>query len=108
MPVKATINKNWSKEQVVALDKGVFEIATDIHKRAGIIAPVQDGNLVNSGKIEPVEDGYKVKFGSAKVPYARRRHEENKKNPQTKQYLKKAGDSIKQSDTSKYFRNKGL
>ena len=35
-----------------------------------------------------------VKFGDARVPYARRRHFENKKNPHTKYYLQKAGDNV--------------
>lgn len=97
---------NWSGKIVAGMDRALLEMTTDIHNKAKILAPVLSRNLVNSGVVEPVTGGYKVQFGSSKVPYARRRHFENKKNPQTKGYLAKAGDSVARSDKSKYFRGK--
>lgn len=75
----------------------LLEYLTTTHRDAVNIAPVQTGNLVSSGRIEPiVEIGDSLKgsvvFGSEQVPYAKKRHYENKKNPQTKGYLEKAGD----------------
>ena len=106
MPVKVTMNKNWSKQIESGMQKALLEMVTDIHTKAVILAPVETGALKNSGKVEPVKDGYRVKFGSSRVPYARRRHFENNKNPQTKGYLAKAGDSVARGDKSKYFRGK--
>lgn len=107
MAVKVTMNQNWQK--VLKGDftqEGLLEMVTDIDRRAKVIAPVETGALVNSGLISRIAKGYKLSFGSARVPYARRRHFENKKNPQTTGYLTKAADAITRGDVSKYFRNK--
>lgn len=85
---------------------GLLEMATDIHRRAAALAPVDTSALVNSGRVEPVNGGYVVKFGSTRVPYARRRHFENKKNPQTLGYLERAGDAVVRGNVGKYFRGK--
>lgn len=106
MPVKVTINKNWSKDVERGLKLAVLDMATAIHHRAVILAPKDTRALANSGKVEPVHDGYKIQFGNSSVPYARIRHFENKKNPQTLGYLAKAGDSVARGDKSKYFRGK--
>lgn len=106
MPVIAKINKNWSAEVSHGIKAGLLEMATDIHRRSIILAPKDTRALVNSGRIDPVHDGYAVRYGSSKVPYARIRHEVNKKNPQTRGYLAKAGDAVARSDKGKYFRSK--
>lgn len=100
--------KDWDKKILNGMDKALLEMATDIHRRAVINAPIETGALKNSGVIEPKQEGYAVKFGSGRVPYARKRHFENKKNPQTTHYLEKAGDSVARGDKAKYFRNKGI
>ena len=102
---KVTMKKGWNS--TAGLERGLAEMATDIHARASILAPKDTRALVNSGNVKRTGDmEYTIKFGSSKVPYARRRHFENKKNPQTLGYLSKAADSIKRSDKSKYFRGK--
>ena len=107
MPVKFTENKGWSEKQQRSMKAGLLEMATDIHRRAVILAPIETGALRNSGKITPEgSDAYKISFGSSKVPYARMRHFVNKKNPQTLGYLAKAGDSVARGAKEKYF--KGL
>lgn len=59
------------------------------------LAPEDTGELKSDGRVEVISDTeVHVKFGDARVPYARRRHFENKKNPQTLRYLKRAGDNI--------------
>jgi hypothetical protein len=106
MQVKVTMNTGWEKNIENGMKEAVLDMATDIHRRAIILAPKDTRALVNSGVIDPVQNGYKITFGSSKVPYARRRHFENKKNPSSKGYLAKAGDSVARSDKSKYFKGK--
>ena len=106
MPVKISIDKNWSSKKLKQFDAALLEMAVDIHRRAVMLAPRDTGALANSGEVTKVPSGYQVKFGSGKVPYARLRHFENKKNPQTLGYLAKAGDSVSRGDKGKYFRGK--
>jgi hypothetical protein len=47
---------------------------------------------------------YIVHYGDARVPYARRRHLENKKNPQTKYYLQNAGDRVAKQGIQRFKR----
>lgn len=107
--MKARIVHNANLDKVLrgtALKLGLLEMATDIQRRAKAFAPVDTAALVNSGRIEPISDGYRVVFGSSRVPYARRRHFENKKNPQTLHYLSRAGDNVIRGNTTKYFKGK--
>ena len=103
---KVTMMRGWDSTQ--GLERGLAEMATDIHKRASVLAPKDTRALVNSGKIARMGSlAYKISFGNdGKVPYARRRHFENRKNPQTLGYLSRAADSVARSDKGKYFRNK--
>lgn len=104
--VKVNMKKGWAQEIERGLKAGLLEMATDIQRVAADRAPVDTGALRNSGRVEPIRDGYRIRFGSARVPYARRRHYENRKNPSTLGYLAKAGDNVARSDTSRYFRRK--
>jgi hypothetical protein len=108
MPVKVSIVRGWDLKALRGLQAGLLEMATDIDRRAKAIAPKDTRALVNSGVIEPsrLSNTYTVRFGSDKVPYARRRHFENNKNPQSKGYLAKAGESVARGAKEKYFRNK--
>lgn len=106
MPVRSHIDPLWATKIKSGMKIALLEMTTDIHRRSTVLAPKDSRALVNSGKIDPVTDGYKITYGSSRVPYARRRHFENKKNPQTKGYLAKAGDSVARGDKSKYFRGK--
>lgn len=109
MAVKVNINKNWQSNQLAALQKGLLEMTFEIDRRAKILAPHATGALVNSGRIKRLSQfAMQVMFGSSRVPYARKRHFENEKNPSTTLYLEKAGQSIARGDKAKYFRNKGL
>lgn len=107
MPVKLTLTPTWNR--VLKGDfnqEGLLEMVTDIHRRSNILAPVETGALVNSGRIDSVPNGYKITYGSSRVPYARRRFYENNKNPQTKRYLERAADSATRGDSAKYWKNK--
>lgn len=83
-----------SISQERSLDVTVLQMATDIHRTASVLAPKLTRALVKSGRIERIRPAYyRVLFGNRQVPYARRRHFENKKNPQTLRYLERAGDA---------------
>jgi hypothetical protein len=80
-------------------------MATDIHQRSSMLAPKDSRALVNSGTIKRLGTAsYQIKYGSGKVPYARRRHFENLKNPQTLNYLEKAGDGVTRGNIDRYIR----
>lgn len=104
--VKIDMKKGWVQSLERGMKAGLLEMATDIQRVAADRAPIDSGALRNSGTVEPVRNGYRIRFGSARVPYARRRHYENRKNPSTLGYLAKAGDNVARSDTSRYFRRK--
>lgn len=106
MSVKVSMKPMWSQGIEKSMKVALLEMSLDVRRRAITLAPKDTRALVNSGVVEPVTNGYKIKFGSSKVPYARRRHFENFKNPQTKGYLAKAGDSVARADKTKYFRGK--
>lgn len=108
MPVKVTIDRNWSNKIQSGIQKGLLEMVTEIDKRSAFLAPKDTRALVNSRRITPQgSDAYLISYGAdGKVPYARRRHEENNKNPQSRGYLAKAGDSVARGEKSKYFKNK--
>lgn len=106
MNVKVTMKPNWATGIEKNLKVGLLEMSLDVRRRAIVIAPKLTRALVNSGIVEPINNGYRIKFGNSQVPYARRRHYENNKNPQTKGYLAKAGDSVARGDQGKYFRGK--
>lgn len=85
----------WTQETERRADLAVLDMATDVHRIAGVIAPKDTRNLVNSGRIKRESSGhYRVIFGGGTIPYAKRRHYENKKNPGTLRYLERAGDTI--------------
>lgn len=105
-----TARAGWDTDQLKKLDVGMLEIATDIHRRSGMLAPVLSGNLVASGRVKRNgQADYSIIYGgnsSFNVPYAKLRHFVNKKHPQTTGYLSKAADSVSRGNISKYF--KGL
>lgn len=86
--------KPWSAQTERKLDFAVLEMATDIHRVSSVLAPKDSRALVSSGRIERTGQAhYKIIFGGGAVPYARRRHFENRKTPGSLLYLERAGDS---------------
>lgn len=104
MPVKVNIKRGWSRSIESSINRGLLSLMTDIDTRSKAIAPRDTGALVNSSRIEKLTDGYAIKYGSARVPYARKRFYENKKNPQTRRYLEKAGESALRGNFGKHFK----
>jgi hypothetical protein len=87
--------KQWTAETDKKLDGAVLEMATDIDRGAKILGPKATRALVNSGRIKRKGQAhYSVIFGGGSVPYARRRHFENKKTPSSLRYLERSGDSV--------------
>lgn len=94
----------WLAKTKLGLDKSVLKMAVDCHRVATTLAPVETGNLVGSGKINRKGNAhYSVSFGGGRVRYARRRHFENRKNPQTLKYLDRAGKSVTRSNILRYL-----
>lgn len=96
----------WLRNEEAVLKRTARNMMGVTVNRAQMLAPRDTGALVSSGRV--VEQGSKVSavFGGADVgvPYARRRHYENRKNPQTLLYLEKAGNSVVKEGINKYYR----
>ena len=71
--------------------------------RAMMLAPKETGALKANGRvIKNANGGRSIIFGDGLVPYARIRHFENKKSPNTIGYLQRAGDSVAKEPIKKY------
>lgn len=102
MPVVSKLGKWASDESKVAsrVEKSLSQV---ILYRARMLAPVLTGALVDDGRVvDNPMGGKSVIFGSPSVPYARRRHYENRKNPQTLYYLQRAGESVAKENIKRY------
>ena len=94
----------WTVDTERKMDKAVLVMATDIHRTASMLAPRDTGNLLSSGRINRKGWAYySISFGGGAIRYARRRHFENRKNPQTLLYLQRAGDNITRGDIKRYI-----
>lgn len=79
-------------------------MCNSIVQLARLLAPVDTGDLRASGKVEKFgNNGSSAVFGGGKVKYARRRHYENRKNPQTLRYLERAGNSVSKKGIKNYL-----
>jgi hypothetical protein len=95
--------KSWLSQESKRLDRVESIMAGVILVRAQLLAPKESGELRGNGRVERNQNGGRsIVFGDSSVPYARRRHFENKKNPQTLQYLKRAGESVAKENIKKY------
>ncbi len=87
------LKSEWTPQKINKLDKLFATVATRIHRTSGRYSPYKTGALVASTQIRRHGTAkYEVSVGGGSVPYAKRRHFENRKNPQTLRYLEKAGD----------------
>lgn len=86
--------KAYLKVQQQNIKNAQRAMADSILNTAMIRAPKLTGALRSDGRVEMRDTSMAIVFGDSRVPYARRRHYENKKNPQTLNYLKSAGDEI--------------
>ena len=98
-------SNGWLALEQVNLDNAVRQMANTILSDSRMLAPVLTGALRSDGNVK--KEGmasYLVQYGDARVPYARRRHFENKKNPQTKYYLWNAGDRVVKQGIQRFKR----
>lgn len=95
-------SRSWLAKEERLWDRVVEVMAGVILTRATMLAPKDSGSLRTSGRVGGKGSSRSVVFGDSSVPYARRRHFENKKNPQTLLYLKRAGDSVAKENIKKY------
>lgn len=96
--------KAYEKVQTANLRVAHRAMADRILERAQDNAPVLTGELKSDGRVEPCGDNTLiVMFGDKRVPYARLRHFENKRNPQKLLYLKRAGDETAKEGLEKFL-----
>ena len=101
MAFKSNISK-WIGDITKSYANTEEIMAGVILSRAIVLAPELTGALKADGRVEDADGHKTVIFGDSGVPYARIRHFENQKNPQTLHYLEKAGDSVKKENIKKY------
>lgn len=95
----------WIASEKKRMAAATAEMGTDILNRAIMNAPKDSGALVRSGRLTKTgETSYTVSFGDNSVRYAYKREYENKKNPGTKHYLRRAAESVQKGNIKKYFR----
>lgn len=87
------------------INLGLTRMVTDIHSRAVMNAPKLTRALANSGRFQKTGPmSYTVTFGGGRVRYARVREYYNNLHPNTRFYLKNAGNSVA-ANASHYFQN---
>lgn len=101
MGIKSNISQ-WANKESKSLFRVEEVMAGVILTRSVMIAPRLTGALQGDGRVEVQDGHHTVIFGDDHVPYARKRHYENKKNPQTLHYLERGGDSVKKENIKKY------
>lgn len=87
--------KAYLQVQQMNMQKELEAKAEKTLGRARMLAPVLSGDLKMNGRVEKIPNGVSVVFGDSRIPYARRRHFENRKNPATINYLERAGNQTR-------------
>lgn len=100
---RVTTKASWAAKEVERLKRANQKMAETVVERSRVIAPILTGALRADGRIVSIPNGLRVRFGGEKVPYARRRHFENLKNPHTLHYLERGGDSVAKEPITRYY-----
>ena len=107
----------WQHKYDRGVQRGIKRMATDMHRQAVVNAPIAHrgdytngqwkhivaGALRRSGRITGSGYSWYITFGGGQVPYARRREFENNLHPETKYWLKRAGETVSAKSES-YFK----
>lgn len=93
----------WLKITQEQYNQAVAKMSKSIKNLASVLAPVDSGDLRESGKISQTGSSATITFGGGSVKYARLRHYVNNKNPQTKYYLERAGDAVTKKGIQPYL-----
>ena len=93
------VKTNWQifeRVEVENLRNAGRSMADRVFSDARMRAPKLTGALRSDGRVEESADRteFVVKFGDSRVPYARKRHYENRSHPDTKYYLQDAGKNV--------------
>ena len=92
------------KEETDKINNALAKMGTSILNRAQMYAPVLTGALRADGRVlKESPFSITVRFGGYSVPYARLRHYENNKHPDTKYYLERAGNQVARQGVQYYL-----
>lgn len=97
----------WWRMEQLNIKNAVSLMAGETLADSRARAPYLTGALRASGVDDTSNEGSysrTVGYGNARVPYARRRHFENKRNPQTTYYLWNAGEKVVKKGIKRYLR----
>lgn len=104
--VKLTWNNGALTELQRRMNGGILRMGFDVASRARFNAPVKTGALRNDIRVVTDDRDVYVVAGSSRVPYAKRREYENNLHPETRFYMRRAFDSVMESNwQEKYFGN---
>jgi hypothetical protein len=91
------------KIETERLNKALDRMGNSVKNRAILYAPKLTGALRGNGDVKVGLNKVAIGFGGLEVPYARRRHYENNKHPQTKRYLERAGNSVASEGITRFL-----
>jgi hypothetical protein len=91
------------KIETARLQSALQKMGDSVLHRAELFAPVLTGALRGNGDVKVGRLNVVIGFGGLEVPYARRRHYENNKHPQTKRYLERAGYAVGREGITRYL-----
>lgn len=94
---------NVEKIELARIQNALQKMGNSVMNRAILFAPELTGALKGDGDVKVGRMNVVVGFGGLSVPYARRRHYENNKNPQTKRYLERAGYAVGREGITRYL-----
>lgn len=91
------------QEEEAQINEALSKMGSSILNLAQMYAPVLTGALRDDGRVIKEPNSVTVRFGGFAVPYARRRHYENNKHPDTKLYLERAGNQVARQGVQYYL-----
>jgi hypothetical protein len=99
------VDKSADVEKIekARIQQALKRMGDSINNRASLFAPVLTGALRSDGRVNVSDWSVVVSYGGYSVPYARRRHYENNKHPQTKRYLERAGNAVGREGIVRYL-----
>lgn len=99
--------KGWQDWPLEIVDEAMGRVSERILRQAKSNAPFLTGRLRASGQSRQVGDlETAVSFGNRNVPYAVRRHFENRKNPHTRYYLSNAAKTVSSQAKGEWMQRK--
>lgn len=99
------VDKSAEVEKIekAKIQNALAKMGDSVLHRAQLFAPELTGALKGDGDVRVGDMNVVIGFGGLSVPYARRRHYENNKHPQTKRYLERAGYAVGREGINRYL-----